>query len=524
MSHRLRRAMPHIAAVLAVSVIGVVTRSASVLPSSFPLNDGGLFYAMTQELRETWPALPTESSYNDLRIPYAYPPLGFYLGAALHDPFDGVNVMRALPWLVSCLTVPAFYLLAASLLGGVSGPVLASAAFALAPRSSEWLIMGGGLTRATGMLLALLALWATWRLLEQPRTLNTVLAGVLGGATFLSHPQGALFLATAGVVFVGFKVRSPGALAHLLQAVAVAGLVVMPWLITILVRHGLEPILSAGGTQPGMLAGLYNLISLEFGGSHISPVIEVLAILGILISLIRGHHRVLALWFALALLFDSRGGATYAMVPAALLAGLAVRDVIVMPFWQPPSIQRPLAFIWSRRTASALLAAVLMVALLDGLGSPLSPDWPARPLTRAHLQAMDWVADDADGSDRYLVVSGEPWAEDASAEWFPVLTGAKSVATVQGTEWLGTETYTSALEASEDLRACATETVECLARWSAKHGIDYTHVFIIGGPLDGPLGKPDCCASLREILRAHPGYEVIYDGPGATVAERGRKP
>ena len=45
---------------------------------------------------------------------------------------------------------------------------MATLAFALIPRSYEWLIMGGGITRAPGMLFALLALAAVIRLVHRP--------------------------------------------------------------------------------------------------------------------------------------------------------------------------------------------------------------------------------------------------------------------------------------------------------------------------------------------------------------------
>ncbi|HLI28429.1 MAG TPA: hypothetical protein VKZ60_15265, partial [Chloroflexota bacterium] len=58
-------------------------RVGAVLGADFPLNDGGLFYAMTEDLRGAGFTLPWYTSYNAERIPYAYPPLGFYLAGAL---------------------------------------------------------------------------------------------------------------------------------------------------------------------------------------------------------------------------------------------------------------------------------------------------------------------------------------------------------------------------------------------------------------------------------------------------------
>ena len=49
--------------------------------AGFPINDGGMFDVMIQELRANAYKLPAITSYNFSGIPYAYPPLGFYLVA-----------------------------------------------------------------------------------------------------------------------------------------------------------------------------------------------------------------------------------------------------------------------------------------------------------------------------------------------------------------------------------------------------------------------------------------------------------
>src|SRR5215470_9642735 len=70
-------------AILIALVIGGAIRLFYVAHADFPLNDGGLFYTMTEDLRADKYVLPFYTSYNGGSIPYAYPPLAFYLSAAL---------------------------------------------------------------------------------------------------------------------------------------------------------------------------------------------------------------------------------------------------------------------------------------------------------------------------------------------------------------------------------------------------------------------------------------------------------
>ena len=55
-----------------------------ILASDFPINDGGIFFVMAGELSDAHLALPAETTYNNAHIPFAYPPLGLYVAAALH--------------------------------------------------------------------------------------------------------------------------------------------------------------------------------------------------------------------------------------------------------------------------------------------------------------------------------------------------------------------------------------------------------------------------------------------------------
>src|SRR6266498_5157866 len=103
--------------ILAV-LLGAFMRFNPTLLSGFAINDGGMFAVMVDDLKASHYLLPAFTTYNHLNIPFAYPPLGFYLGRIACDLF-GLTAPQALRWvpaLFASLSVPAFYLLALRLL------------------------------------------------------------------------------------------------------------------------------------------------------------------------------------------------------------------------------------------------------------------------------------------------------------------------------------------------------------------------------------------------------------------------
>ncbi len=68
--------------------------------TDFPLNDGGLFATMIQDLVNNRLLLPASTTYNGLDIPFAYPPLAFYVAALANQALDSrfSTSCVACPW------------------------------------------------------------------------------------------------------------------------------------------------------------------------------------------------------------------------------------------------------------------------------------------------------------------------------------------------------------------------------------------------------------------------------------------
>ena len=119
--------------------------------------------------------------------------------------------------------------------------------------------------------------------------------------------------------------------------------------------------------------------------------------------------------------------------------------------------------------------------------------------------AMQWMAAHTDSSARVLVLTNSPWQIDKVSEWFPVLAQRRSVATVQGSEWLPHRAFDTFIARQPRVAACA-------------NGAD-SHASIRSREIPRCIHSRvrsqrrgwRCCRSLLGALRRDPRYQVIHD-------------
>jgi hypothetical protein len=500
---------------------GGIARIIPILGTDFPLNDGGLFAIMIGDLVDDRLLLPASTTYNGLDIPFGYPPLAFYVAAIANQAFGIaiLDTLRFLPLLFSLATIIAVYWLAQGILATRSGGVLAALGFALLPRAYLWMITGGGITRGLGFLFAIVALGIAWRLLRSPehKWWTAIMLGLVGGLTVLAHPQAGVFMAVSILIFLPWAHGWRPAAVRVLVAGLIGLVVVSPWMLSVLGRHGLDPFLSALGSGGGAAEGILMLLSFRFTELPVFDVIAIGAIVGAVVAL-RRRELMLPIWLIAIWIVDSRAGSTFSMVPMAMLAAYLL--LWLRSDWLPAAGTRPLAFIrrhpWWAFGVPALLIALVTANYL----SVLRTASPTHALSREQRAAMEWTAEHAGADAVFAVVSGSPaWANDAVSEWFPALTRRQSAGTVQGYEWLGAAEWERQVTAYEDLQECAVDVLPCVVVWSDTHGRPVTHVFLPKGRLQGTLSPRDCCPAPRHSVELVPGARVIYDGPGATVIQ-----
>jgi hypothetical protein len=511
-------------ALLAALLIGAVIRGWHVWGVDFPLNDGGLFYAMVRDIQHAHYRLPAFTSYNGAYIPLGYSPLGFYLAGVLNDAgVDLYTLLRVLPFAASLACIPAFYLLAREMLHSRATLAAALIAFAIVPRGFVWLLMGGGLTRSFGYLFALLALHQIWLLYTRRSLRHVPLATLFSALTVLSHLGTAPFVAFSALLFLLLCGRHrEGVVGSLLIGVG-ALVLTAPWWATVISMHGIGPFLAARATGGsifsdiaaghGSTIGNFTRLVLGNTGEGRFPVIWILALLGV-VWCVRERRALLPVWWATILLLDTRAGSTYAAAPVAMLAGISSVHVI-WPLLRrrerhgSEGAPRPLVL-----AAVGLLVLVSIIAAASGGGIFRNETGVLTALGPRDRAAMQWMAAHTDSSARVLVLTNSPWQIDKVSEWFPVLASRTSLATVQGSEWLPNRAFYAYIARQKRVAACAKSGTTCLDSLRQSPALQFTHVYVPNG--DGVA----CCRQLLAALRADPRYRLIHEDEAATIFAR----
>jgi len=489
---------------------GLIIRLFPGLQARFPLNDGGMFLSMIRDLRANGFLLPQFTSYNFADIPYAYPPFGFYVAAALSLlGLPDLEILRWLPALVNFVSIPAFYLLANALLKDRPRAAVAAMIFAMVPSSYGWQIMGGGLTRSLGLLFIILALYAVYRMFERGTWTFTLLSILFGALAVLSHPEAGLATASACVLFwlaFGRTWRGTGQAA--LVALGVAALTA-PWWGSVLAIHGTAPFLSvlhSGAYTPNPILGM--LEELTSLGIWLIPF-RILFVLGLGWALWRKKFFV-PIWFLLPYLVEPRSAAAFAYLPACILAAWFFTDALPnFRGWlrkRKDQAAPDFDFTQSQRFGMGLFGLLLFWTLFSVfydfalINTSLVPPAPQA--------LMDWVRVNTPEGSRFVLVTGEPVMTDPLQEWFPALAERRSQTTLQGFEWTLNGEFFPRLGQLLKVQDCSS--VACADEWSISTDLPYDYLLVKLNQETRPLWD-----SLESG-----GCEIVYEDTEYVVCAR----
>lgn len=492
-------------------VFGTFMRFNPTMLAGFPINDGGMFAVMVDDLKNSHYLLPAFTTYNHLSIPYAYPPLGFYLGRIAADLFglSSVQVVRWVPAFFASLSIPAFYLLAVRLLKNKYYAAIATLFFALMPRALSWFVMGGGLTRSPGQFFMLLTLATVIRLYEENRRLDVFLAGIFGGLAVLSHPEAAVHTFVSAIFLWLMLSRKKTAFLNSILVGMVVLIVTAPWWATVIHYHGVGPLLN--GAQTGQkFQAVFHLVFFVFTEEPYATVIAVLGLIGIAFCLLRREY-LLPLWMAIPFFVEGRSAAGPAAIPLAMLAAIGLVDVVwaaMKAMGREGAEQSEHISSVERNIMIYLLAYMLFSTYEFGLGlsnaTLYSPD----------REAMSWVRENTPAEARFLVLTGTNQVScDSVLEWFPALTGRQSLYTVQGTEWTQGANFINYVRSTYAVQDCLSSGNDsCLDAAIDRSQYDYLYV--------SKILRVNNCSSLDfqrsfpyflDRMRADVGFQSVYE-------------
>lgn len=455
-------------------LFGGLLRIMPALVTRFPLNDGGMFYDMTRELQANNYRLPAKTSYNGLDLPYAYPPLGFYLTALLSSLgwIPLLDLFLWLPAFLATLAIPAFYIFARALLANDLRAALATLFFALTPGSYFWHLMGGGVTRATGMLFLLLAGHFANRLFQQ-KNFKLIFPTILfSSLAVLSHPEVGLQTAGLCAVLWFFFGRTKKGIFHAFLVAIGVMIFTAPWWGTVIAHHGLTPFLSAIQTGQHSSVNWLDLLASIFFSAEFIPLLFLLRVTGLVYAIWKRHYLLLALVFAPAIL-DPRSASSISFLAMNMLSALVVLDGIPTLIHKLRGVDIGSVFDHRAGVISVFVLSFLLFVQCGLRNYTLINT----TLTADEREAMRWVSENISPAQNFYLITGRAYSmSDPVQEWFPTLTGQHSQTTLQGLEWTLGPQFTTRLYDLVSLQSCIDFT--CVKAWSERTGLAYDYLWI----------------------------------------------
>ena len=499
---------------IAAIIFGSWFRLFPVYEAKFPINDGGLFFRMTEAILENSFRLPAYIQYNGLEIPFAYPPLGFYLAGAI-STIPGIKLIQVflyLPAVILIIILFAFFALANSIFESKLLAGLATLFLALLPRSITWLIMGGGITRGLGQLFLILTVQQVYLLFKLRTNKNLFLSIFFSSLVCLSHPEAAIH--TIGIILI-LLVLSVRDRKGIVLALAVAGgalLLTSIWWLPTVSRFGVAPFASAAQTGLHSANALVYFL-LSFSEEPFLTVIAVLAIIGLAVKLTQ-RELFLPLWYLLPFIIEPRSAPNVSVIPMALLASVALDDLIFPALAQLEGQFRKIDF--QQRFQSRVEKGLFIYLGLCMLTGMYYYDLTIidRKVSPENQEAFQWVAENTPDDSRFLVVTGNTdLFADWTLEWFPTLTNRVSLTTIQGREWLDDKLFLGRVNDIQLLQHCITNAspFACVEKQADKLASGYDYIYIAK-----KTARENYATTIRgdalilDIIREGESYKQVY--------------
>ena len=500
-------------------LFGALVRFLPTIETGVPINDGGMFYVMIADLRANHFLLPAFTSYNHLSIPFAYPPLSFYVAGLISSiGISTLDIFRWLPPLISTLSIFAFYWMASLMLASRPKASLAAMAYALMPRLFSWYVMGGGLSRSFGLVFLILACASTWALFTQRTPKYILWTALFGAGAILSHPETGLHTAAACVLIWLFKGRSSRGLRDALLVVLGVILLTSPWWGTVLFQHGFAPFQSALSTGGHTALFWLPWVTLDFAEERFVTLLTVLGLIGFVVQC-RRQDWFLPLWMLIPFIIEPRSATAIAAIPLAVLGGIGLSDLVLPGIARLGSKFNIEAYDWSEHiSGEPIIRIVLGYILLYALVGAVTYDFSLMNYVVSHGDrvAMDWIANHTPSDSRFIVLTGQsdPLA-DPLTEWFPAFSSRTSRNTIQGQEWLLGKGFTTFLGSLDQLQSCLNDAPSCVENWASSNHLDYDYLYIEKSSKTNQT--PDL---LLFLLRQSQSYKLVFENNSAVIFAR----
>jgi hypothetical protein len=343
-----------------------------------------------------------------------------------------------------------------------------------------------------------------------------MLVSVLGGTgVVLSHPAWTLQLAVVIPLLWFFWGRTRQGTVNSLIVLAGMLLLTSPWWGTVIYNHGLGIFLQAGQVTHSRWLSWTILFALSFTGEY-TPVIGVFALIGLFIHLAKKEYF-FPLWAILCIVIDPRGGPSTSIFPFAIMATTTITDGIA-PLLLNKEVdnQTPDSWMYSlNSTAGRLFFGFFVILFLYGAYT-VSDTVSYQVVGAEEFKAIDWVKSNTSVADRFLILDeqGNPLLSPFT-EWFPALADRRSIATIQGTEWLiGNRHYNQQLSVINDVHGCLYQNDDCIRGLQDKLADKYDFIIVSSKSPVSLLGSLESSTDFR-LAYSSPTIKIFkFNGVG----------
>lgn len=420
-----------------------------VTKDPFPLGDGGLFVVMINAIKSNHYWLPETVSYNSSQIPFAYPPLGFYL-TILASKLTGMStlwVMRFLPIAFNLLTVVSVAFLSSEVVKDRVELFISTTIFPIVFQSYEWLIKGGGCTRSPSMFFMTLTLLFLVLHQKRGKFYYLILVIISLSAAVMSHAEwGMIAVASIFAYLVSYDIKNWRKHISLFIKVGVFSLILTaPWYLTVMSKFGVTPFLAASQSIAS-----HNFFSHLFDGSifavtvtlYDSYFIPTLVGVGVIVSLLRRDFFFL-IWPLFIYIVNSRNSPKNEVIPLALLAAIGLRgiDQLISHLFSLLQKNDGQSTVWQRAAVRFSFSYIYIIVLLFVILTKWEYKPLIRPISQIDRNAMQFVKENTAENARFIVLTPYDWFISDTAEWFPYLSGRHSLTTPQGLEWISSREF-----------------------------------------------------------------------------------
>lgn len=493
--------------VIVAIILGGWLRLHTAYQAGFPSGDGGLFYVMIRALQNNGYKLPEFVRYNGLNIPFAYPPLAFYLAGGINSilKIPLIAVIQWFPAVVLTFSLFPFYRLSKTLLRSDFTSGIATLFYAFLPSGIFYLIQGGGITRSLGQLFLILAITNIYLVFTQPSRKYLFLAILFGSLVCISHPEATLHTIASASALWFLKARTRvGSINAIIIAGGVAVLTSIWWIPRVLTL-GISPYLSAA--QTGLNSIYYVLKALVIPPSMEAflTIIALMAMIGIIIEIIRKNYT-LPILYILPILIEPRGAATAASIFMAMLASIAMCDLVLPALSNLEGRFRQVQWdIPLQSQGVKILLAYLMLNLFLGMYN-FDINIQNNTLSDENKQAFEWIQSHTPPDSLFIMI-GDNY--DLTGEWFPLLAGRTNINTCQGQEWLGVRKLSNCIQTGISINDCpfSPSPLTCISSTAQTNNINYNYIYIIRRAASVNLPKAD---NLIAEMERHVNYILVY--------------